>query len=83
MRKLINFIVKYAGYLGIYLLTLIESFIISVVGMGSLLSIVLAVWSFITPLPAIFTDSYGVALLTASLIPSVILFIYIIVHLDK
>lgn len=83
MGKLINLIVKGLGYFGIYLVTLLESFILSIIGMGSIISIVLGVWSFFAPIPLVFTDRYGLALLTASVVPSIILFIYILTHLKK
>lgn len=83
MGKLIGFIVKVLGYFGIYFVTFIEAFVMSIIGMGSILSIVLGVWSFFAPIPLVFTDRYGLALLTASIVPSIILFIYILTHLKK
>lgn len=78
-----NKIIKVFGYFGIVLLTFIECYAISFVGMGTILSLVCAVWSFIHPLPALFSEHYGVIMLIEAVIPSIIMTVKVLLEAKK
>ena len=83
-----NILVKCFGYSGVYMISLVNGYIISFLGTAVLFSTVCAVWSFIEALPSFITVNYGKILLLASIPTGVALSIYIMVkatphHLKK
>lgn len=78
-----NRFIKGLGYIGIGIITLITSYIIALVGMCFPFSLVCAVWSFITPLPAYIAENYGIILLQCSIPVCMIVFSYTLKHALK
>ena len=78
MGKLINIIVKCFGMLGIFLITWIESFLLSIVVEGAVFSLICSVWSFFNKLPALVSTRYGLLLIAGSLPVSFVLCIYLL-----
>ena len=72
-----NKLVKVLGYIGIYLLALLESYLFCLVTTGTVTSLICMVWSFFAPLPELLRNQYGLVMLTVSALPSVILSIYV------
>lgn len=72
-----NKLIRALGYMFIWLITLIEAFLLAVLTAGILFSLVCAVWSFITPLPAYIATKYGILLLVGAIPFTVYYFVYI------
>lgn len=72
-----NKIIKALGYIGIYFLTLLESYLISIVGVGTIMSIICMIWSFFAPLSQTISSQYGVIMLVSAVAPATAIFIYI------
>ena len=72
-----NILVKSLGYFGVYLVTLVNGYFISLLGMSVIFSAVCTVWSFIEALPQFIAENYGKLLLLASLPIGIVLSIYI------
>ena len=81
--KLIGKIVKYTGYFGIYLITLIESYLTGLLFISSVMTIVFAVWSFIRPLPQYVAQHYGVLYLQSAIPVGIVVFIYLVTSVRK
>lgn len=81
--SLIGKIVKYTGFFGIGVVTLISSYFIALAGMCILMSAVCAVWSFIQPLPQYIAEHYGVLLLQSSIPLGIVIAVYVIIHAYK
>lgn len=73
-----NKMAKLVWYIFVYAMTLIESYLIALLGVSVIASLVFAVWSFITPLPAYVGRYYGVLLLQSAIPLCVVIFIYIV-----
>lgn len=74
-----NKVVKYTGFFGIFITTLISGYIIALAGMCILMSLVCTVWSFIQPLPQYLAEHYGVLLLQSSIPSGIALTVYVMV----
>ena len=77
-----NKIIKALGYIGIYFLTLLESYLISIVGVGAIMSIICMVWSFFAPLSQTISSQYGAIMLVSAVAPAIAVFIYIVVKVN-
>ena len=75
--SMVNKFIKGIWYIGLYLIALIESYLIALLFTGLLASAVCAVWSFITPLPSYIGAHYGILLLQGAIPVSIGLSIYI------
>lgn len=78
-----NKLIKALGYMFIWLVTFIEAFLLAVLTAGILFSLICAVWSFITPLPAYIATKYGILLLVGAIPFAVCYFIYIAIQARK
>ena len=78
--SLMNKVVKYTGFFGIFIVTLISGYFIAIAGMCILMSLVCAVWSFIQPLPQYIAEHYGVLLLQGSIPLGIVITVYVIFH---
>lgn len=78
-----NKFIKSLGYLFVYFMTLIESYLIALLIISVFSSLICAVWSFITPLPSYIGRYYGVLMLQGAIPVSIGIFIYIIKQAKK
>ena len=78
-----NKIVKGLGYIGIYLFTLVQSYLIGLLGASTVVTLVYAVWSFFGTLPSLMTERYGEIFLLSGIIPGIVVFIYTIINTAK
>lgn len=78
-----NKLIKFIGYIMVYVVAFIENYLLSVLIMGSLASLVFAVWSFITPVPAFVASHYGIMLILGSLPLGIVLMIYVLIQAKK
>lgn len=76
--SLMNKVVKYTGFFGIFITTLISGYFIALAGMCILMSLVCAVWSFIQPLPQYIAEHYGVLLLQSAVPSGIAVTVYVI-----
>lgn len=81
--KMVNKFFKFWGYLLVYLLTFFESYLIALLGVSVVASLICAVWSFITPLPAYISEHYGVLLLQGTIPVAFITMFYILLKVKK
>ena len=80
--RLVNWIARGIGYIGVYLLVLIECFLMSVVVTGSLVSVVLCgLTMFGNPLPVIFVSSFWKAFLFSCIPLTFIFFVIVTFHI--
>lgn len=78
-----NKLIKALGYFFIGFVTFFEAFLLAVLTAGILFSLVCAVWSFITPLPAYIATNYGILLLVGAIPFAVCYFVYIAIQAMK
>ena len=76
--KLWGKLVKFFGYVGIYLVTLLQCYGMSLIVSGSIMSIVCAIMSIFIVLPRLIIEKFWLVLLLGS-IPIAILFFIIVV----
>ena len=81
--KVINKLIKLIGYIGIGIIALFESYIISLFCVSILASLVCSVWSFITPVPVYISQHYGVLILQGAIPLSIGFFIFILRNVKK
>ena len=68
-------------FLALYMI--IQSYGFALLGSGALLSIVLAVWTIIKPLPSVMTEKMWLVYLLSGIPASIYVFVYLIVDLIK
>ena len=78
--KVLNLFVKIPLYAGIYFVTLISSYLVSVVITAVVLAVICAIWSFIQPLPELLSARYGEILLLSSIPACIVFFIYTVIR---
>ena len=78
-----NKIAKGVFYIGLALLTLVQSYLLGLMFSGTLLSPVLAVWSIIKPLPSLVTDKLWLVYLVAGIPTGVAVAIYTTLDIRK
>ena len=78
--KALNTIVKSIGYFGIYLVALLNGYLITLMGIALLFSAVCTVWSFIAPLSTFIAENYGKITLLSAIPTGIIMSIYIMIH---
>jgi len=81
--KTVNKFAKALVYVLIMIITLIESYLIALLGTSIIASLTCAVWSFIAPLPAYISKYFGILLLQGTLPVSMGVMVYIIFHVRK
>ena len=81
--SVLNKTIKFFGYIGIYLVLLIEMFLIAFVSMGTVMSVYCSIWSFFRPIPGILTAKFGIAVIIVSIPVTITLFIYSIINVKK
>lgn len=82
MKKIVK-ILKFFGYVSIYLWTLVQAYLISLLWTSIIASFICAVWSFIKPLPAYIGAHYGVLMLQGAVPLSLFFLIYILRNVKK
>lgn len=83
VSKMIRALIKSLMYAGAGLLLVVESYLTGLWLTSSVFAVACAVCSFITPLPALIVQHFGVLLLLASTPVAVIILIYLIVKMSK
>lgn len=81
--SLLNKVIKYSGFFGIGIVTLISGYLIALAGMCIAMSLMCAVWSFIQPLPQYLAEHYGVLLLQSSIPLGVVLTVFVFINACK
>lgn len=81
--SLLNKTIKLFGYVGIYLILLIEMFLIAFISMGTVMSVYCSIWSFFRPIPCILSAKFGIAVIIVSIPVTIALFIYSIINVKK
>lgn len=81
--KIINKFVKLLGYIGIYLLLLIEMFILAFLSMGTVMSVYCSIWSFFRPIPCLLSAKFGLAVVIVSIPVTIALYIYSLINIRK
>lgn len=74
-----NGFIKFIGYVFIYLVTAIQSYIISMTAMSVLMTLFCTVWNIIAPLPQQIAEHYAIYFLLSSVPLAVVVFIYTVV----
>ena len=83
VNKIIRGLIKGSMYAGAGLLLVIESYLTGLWLTSSVFAVACAIHSFISPLPALIVQHFGVLLLLASTPVAVIILIYLIVKMSK
>lgn len=83
MGKFLNNLVKFLGFIFVFFVTVLNSYLIGILLGSVILSLVSAVWSAIHPLPFVLTNYYYLVLLTGSIPIGIVVFIFVVRRIFK
>ena len=79
--RLVNNFFKFLGYLGVYFLAFLQSYLISLICTAVIISVVLSVMSIFTLIPYIVSERYWLVYLVSSVPLAIVFFIIIVFDL--
>lgn len=81
--KVVNFIIKVFGYVGIYFIALLESYLMALLVTSVPMALTYSVWSFFSPLPQLVAEKFGLLLLAVAVPLGIVFFIYTMINVHK
>lgn len=77
MAKVVNTLVRFLGYIGVFLLVWLQCYLVSMLVGGAVVALFEMIWSIIRPLPATFTDKFWLVYILTGAVIGTVAVIYI------